>query len=277
MKCLWTVCLVLMIWGIGSTAAVPVQAQGLIWTLPQEGDWVRYEGTYTQKIQGQGGATQGELTLSWQKIVTLKSLNTENADFRDVSQPCRWVEIKVETGNQADGKLTTGPGGTQLYRLLIPVSAIQGTVTEKLVDDRDVLVSYVPIVKGYRKSGEDEAVELDAGVFQLYPVVALIHHYRNLKAADSAEKITVPAGDFEATAYQGNLTAETAMLRSTNNCTLFRSAGIPFGVVKWTASTVEESKGSTDPRSEFKESTSLSEELQAVETGTGAEAELIIQ
>lgn len=259
--------------GILACLCGTVQAQGLIWSLPEDGQWVRYEGTYTQLAkQAEGG--DSDLNLNWQRKITLKSVGKETADFRGKSVPARWIEIKIETGNVVDNVLQPGPGGVQLYKLLIPESVIRGELFDKAIDERTVFIGGIPIVKGTRKSGSQDPITLEGGLFQIYPIVALINHDRDDAVSEDTQQVTVPAGTFPSTLIQGEKVTETTGRRSTNTYEVTRSAEIPFGVVKWTATTVTEEKGSTDIRSEFKESLRIKEEMQAVETGSGAESEL---
>jgi len=251
----------------------PLQAQGLLWSLPEDGRWVRYEGTYTQ-VSKQPLDNDAELNLNWIRKVTLKSVGSENGDVNGQSVPARWIEIKVETGRMKNEMFEIGPGGVQLYKLLVPEEAVRGTISRTVIDEREIQVGGIPILKGLRKSGEKDVVTLEAGVFQVYPVVALINHYPELNAAGNSESVSVPAGSYDATVETGELVTETLSSRSTSTCELTRSTEIPFGIVKWSATTVTETKGSTDVRSEFQEAVTTKEEMQAVEVGTGAESEL---
>lgn len=253
------------------------QAQGLIWSLPEDGKWVRYEGTYSQTMR-RPESTDGDLTLQWRRNLTIKSVGTEEAEYAGQVQACRWIEFKTETGKTTEGVLDAGPGGIRMYKILVPEQAIRGTVNAPAAvpGGQEIFVSSLPIVKGYRRIGDEPAQEMASGVFQLYPVVSLLRHYRNLTTNGDAQLMTVPAGDFEAVTYSGKMVMETAVYRSTNSCEISRSEGIPFGVVKWTATTLAEQKGSTDERSEFRENAILKEEMQAVSVGSGAESEFLV-
>jgi hypothetical protein len=68
--------------------------QGLIFHLPEDGKMVEYEGTLTQ-----GTSAEDEAPLTWTCELTIKSVGREDAEFQGTSQPCRWLEIKVLTGN----------------------------------------------------------------------------------------------------------------------------------------------------------------------------------
>jgi hypothetical protein len=252
------------------------EAQGLLWSLPEDGKFVRYEGTYTQTARRPESA-EGDLSLEWRRNLTIKSVGREDAEYQGELQPCRWIEFKVETGKTTEGILDAGPGGIRMYKLLIPESVIRGEVNEPAVDGgNEIFAAFVPIVRGYRRVGDEPAQEIAAGVFQLYPVVSLLRHYRELPDDGESQNVNVPAGDFEATRYTGGKVIETTVYRSTNSCEMLRSDAFPFGVVRWTATTQTEEKGSTDLRSEFQEATVIQEELQAVAIGDDAESEFLV-
>lgn len=265
-------CGLLLVSGLVSTS----QAQGLLWRLPEtDGTWVRFEGTYSQLIR-RPNSTQGDLSLQWRRNVTIKSVGQATGMFKGEEQACRWIELKVETGKTTEGVLDAGPGGVRIYKLLVPESAIRGTVNEPVGRGREIFASYIPFVRGYRKIGDEPEQELTGGVFQLYPTVSLLRHYRDLEGSGGEQPYTVPAGNVSGTPYRGSIVMETPTFRSSNSAEIVRSDELPFGVAKWTATTRTEEKGSTDPRSEFRETGSISEELQAVATGDGAESELLV-
>lgn len=246
--------------------ATDAAAQGLLWKLPEdETAWVRYEGTYKQLVR-RPQATEGDLNVEWTKHLTIKSIKSVEVDGRK----CRWLEFKVVTGNVRDGIIDTGPGGAKLYAVLVPEEEIRGSVEAPLDEERTVFVEYVPIVNGFRKIGDEDAQPITGPVFQVYPVIALLRHYRNL-AGSGEESI----GGVTAVRYTGSITMETPSRRSTNTAEIWRSEETPFGVVKWTASTTAEEKGTTAIRSEFQPLSEFSEEMTLAETGVGAESELL--
>ncbi len=63
--------------------AVPtwVQAQGLLWSFPEEGTWARYEGTYRQ-IKIRPNVAEGNEELNWIRELTIKSLGSESAEYQ---------------------------------------------------------------------------------------------------------------------------------------------------------------------------------------------------
>lgn len=256
--------------GLISPAAV--QAQGLIWSLPKNGEWVRYEGTYQQEVK-RPTVAEGDLTLEFKRVITLKSVGVEEAEYEGASQPCRWIEIKSETGKASGTGLEVGPGGLRIYKVLVPESAVKGEVFRTVEDDRKIHVSLIPVVKGFRKIGDGEVEPVESGALKIYPLISLLRHYQDFEATNSEESVQVPAGTFPAVTYQGTMVMETPVERSINTGEVVRSDKIPFGVVKWTAQSVVENKSSTAPRADFSETMTIREVMEAVAVGTDAESE----
>ncbi|WP_437205771.1 hypothetical protein [Planctomicrobium sp. SH664] len=259
--------------GLLTCLSQTAMAQGLIWSLPDDGQWIRYEGTYTQ-ITRRPDSADGDLKLQWRRNVTIKSVGREDAEFEGKVQPCRWIEIKSETGKATEGVLDAGPGGVRMYKLLVPESEIRGTVNKPIPHNREMFAEFLPVVKGFRRIGDEPAQPIDAGTFHLYPVVSLLRHFRELTDAGS-QTVTTPAGEFETTLWKGTTSMETGNYRSLTTAEIYRSPTIPFGIVKWTAKTVNEAKVSTEERSEFKPTGSVEEELQVVSLGRDAESEFL--
>ncbi len=248
-------------------------AQGLIRNLPKDGTWVKYEGTVTQETK-RPDSNEGDLKLEWRRTLTIKSVGTEQAEYRGQTVPARWLELSVETGLAKEGVLEAGPGGVQVYKILVPESAVTGENFEVVVGERKAFISHLPVIKGLRKSGDAAVEEVTAGVFQLYPFVSLMQHYPEKNVSESTEQVTVQAGSFSGNVETGSRVTETAMTRVTTNSEVTLAPEFPFGVVKWTSTTVTEQKGSTDLRSDFQPATTVTEVMQATATGDGAESVL---
>ena len=270
---LFIACLALA-WSVEQSG--PVMAQGVLWQLPANGSWVRFEGECTQVVPRPNKVGE-DLNLKWQKQVVMKSLSTEEAEYRDEKQPCRWLEFKITTGTVVDGTLQAGPGSEVLYKILVPEAAIHGEVTEiseTAVGKSEVFVSFIPIVKGFRKVGEEEPLALPAGVFQAYPILALVQHYREYTEAGE-EMVELPTGSVSAKKMQGSSVQESPSVRSANTGTLWRSETAPFGLAKWSGKTVTAEKNAVLPRSKFEITSTMTEEMTLAEIGTEAESELM--
>jgi len=270
--CLRFVWLALLI-VVGSSS---VQAQGLLWRLPkQEGKWIRFEGTYKQTVHRPNNA-EGDLNVEWTKHVTLKSLTKEEVEWRGTKQTGWWIEIKAVTGQVKEGIIDAGPGGLHIYKILVPEGAIQGKVNEEVAPGREIYVSYIPIVKGFRKTGEEAAQPIASGNFDLYPVVSQLRHYRDLQSAGD-ETLQTPLGDAAGSLWKGTGTSENRTQRIATTAEIGRTDDekFLFGVAKWTATVATEVKTSTAPRSEFQPRIEIAEQMNAIEAGEGAESEIL--
>lgn len=257
----------------------PADAQGLLWNLPADGAWVRYEGTYRQLVR-RPQSTEGDLTLQWQRNLEIKSVGQEEAthdldhDGVEVTEMCRWLEFKIVTANFVEGVPDPGPGATRIYKVLVPESYIDG----QIVDDENIFRAFIPVVKGFRKLGDEPAQPLESNVLQIYPNLSLMRHYRDLQTDGTEQSADVPnAGAVTVNVIKGSLQMETSTQRSSNESEAWRSVSgdMPFGIVKWTAKTLQEEKNPTEPRTSFRETVEITEELTAVQIGTEAESELV--
>ena len=115
-------------------------------------------------------------------------------------------------------------------------------------------------------------------MFQIYPAVSFLRHYRQVEAAaERPEPIDVPLGTVAAIPYKGSMTVESPETRSINEATLWRSDEVPFGLAKWTVRDVREEKFPTQPRDAFRETVEVSVEMSAHEVGRGAVSEIDAQ
>lgn len=265
---------------IGLSVGSSAPAQGLIWAIPAaEGQWVRYEGQYRQVIK-RPNDPRGDLALQWTRHLTIKSLHSEMAEFQGRSVNCRWIELKVITGPVKEGIIDAGPGGIRLYKVLVPIEAIEKVAIQPdgaVLDANGVLATYVPIVKGYRKVGNESAATIETGVLDVFPVLAMVQHYRQLSQVGeedvSLRNETVPTEH-----WRGEMITEDPFTRSTSTGDLWRckTPAVPFGIAKWTVTFSVEGKASTEPRSAFALVSELTEEMSAAEIGDAAESELVV-
>ena len=134
-------------------------AQGVVWKLPEDGTWVRYEGNYKQ-IETRASSGQADLEIEWIQHLTIKSVGKQEAEFEGKTVPCRWLELKIQTGKKSEAGINPGPVGQTIYKVLVPEHRVVG----KLKDEETIPVSYLSIVKGYRKEGAKEAETLTGSV-----------------------------------------------------------------------------------------------------------------
>lgn len=261
--------------------AASATAQGLIWNIPeQEGRWVRYEGSYTQ-VMKRPNDPAGDLKLNWTRHLTIKALGHEDGEIDGRTVPCRWIELKVITGPVKEGIIDAGPGGIRLYKVLVPVEAIskvQITAEKQVIDADRVLATYIKIAKGFRKIGNEAAAPIETGVFQIYPTLTALQHYRELTDVGT-EDVPIRNESVSAQHLKGELVTEDLFTRSTNSADIWKtdSPTIPFGVAKWSVTLTIERKDSTESRSGFTPLSDVTEDMIAAEIGDAAESELVVE
>lgn len=256
------VCLATQLCVIGDVA----RAQGVVCQLPEDGTWVRFEGTYAQsEIRPDGAA--GNLEISpWIEHVWIKSVGTESAEYRGEATDCRWIEIKIERGREIDGKIDTGLTGTTIYKILIPASA----VIADNVDSEGVPISFLPFVKGYRKIGKADPKAITEPALQLYPLGILVGYFRELREVEASVDPEVGLAEVKsASQWQGQVTTERPSSRTIMESTIWKSPEVPFGVARWSAKITREIKDPQEPRDAFKPTSEVTVEMKARETGKG--------
>lgn len=249
------------------------QAQGLIWKLPeQDGEWIRYEGTVSQ-IEARPESAEGNMTIEWVKHVTIKSVGKKDGEYRGETTPCRWIEIKVQTGKTSAAGVNTGSVGERIYKVLVPEKEVVG----HWEDSEGLPVSYLPIVEGYRKTNDKDPMprEITSGILQIYPVVAMIRHYKTMKPSDVDEVVRVGQQDVATKTLSGTIELESRRVRVLHETTLYRSDEMPFGLARWTVKMTEENKGEVAQRSEYQFASEVTIDMTAREIGTDARSELV--
>ena len=82
-------------------------AQGLIWELPADGSWVRFEGTYEKEMPGPD-SNDLNVKLQWTRHLIISSVGSEMADFEGEQTACRWLEFKCVTGKATESGVAPG-------------------------------------------------------------------------------------------------------------------------------------------------------------------------
>jgi hypothetical protein len=219
-------------------AAPAARAQVLIWNIPEAEDVsVTFEGKYRQ-TNSRPDSKSGEQVLEWDATLTISSLGKERADHNGRSVDCRWVEFQAVTKPGGVEK-QAGPGGTYVYKVLIPEAAVIG----KPVDDQAVPVTFLPLVKGFRKVGTRPVEPVREKALAVYPHLALLTYYPDLQPVSALdEELTIDAKAYAARAHKGSRVLTDKTSRSTNSATLWLAPELPFGLGRFEASVVREAK-----------------------------------
>jgi hypothetical protein len=247
-------------------------AQGLIWKLPEDGKWIRFEGQYSQ-IEARPNNPKGNLTITWIQHVTIKSVGTAMGEFEGEQVLCRWLEFKIQTGKARQGAIATGPVGERIYKVLVPEKAIIG----KTKDAEGIPVMYLPIVDGYRKTNEKDPTpkKLKHGVFNLFPVVSLVRHHKEFEEP-IPDSVTVNNTDVDVLVYRATIQQESLTEKVAHETKLFRTDEMPFGVARWIVKITHERKAQIDGRSDFAFQSEITVNMSAVQTGEDAKSDIVI-
>jgi hypothetical protein len=263
----------------------PVSAQVLIWSLPKaDGAWVRFEGTYRQ-TRARPTTNAGEEVLEWRSELTISAVGSETVEVTGQGDadteaqpgltnevPCRWVEFKtVIKPNGLEKQL--GPGDQFIYKVLIPEHRVIG----KPVDDDNIPVTFLPIIKGWRKVGLRDAVPVTEKALAVYPTVAPVTYYPDLKAeGEEPEQVQVGGEAVAARVFKGTrVVLQRTTNRSTNVGTLWRSDEVPFGLARFQVSVTLEEKEIAAPVDEFKRTSLIEVDMAVVATGDDARSVLV--
>ncbi len=257
---------------VGWLLTSPASAQGLIWSLPEDGTEIRYEGTYKQ-VDNREQAGEANLTMDWIRHLTIKSVGKEMADIDGQSVPCRWIELKLITGKPSAAGIDPGPVGTRIYKVLVPENRVIGNTS----DAAGIPMSYLPIVKGYKRVGDQQKdpVAIKGKVLHVYPVLTWMRHYKKLVGdSGQSEDPQVGIGPVSATKLTADVQLESRTDRSRHSAEIWRSKDVPFGLAKWTVTIEREKKFNTEDRTEFKPTSKITIEMKAAEVGKNATSEL---
>lgn len=250
------------------TSAQSASAQVFIWSVPEDGSQVKFQGTY-KTTQVRPKDMRGDLTLEWDTELTVKSVGEEMADFKGKSQPCRWIEFVsiIKPRGQKPG-----PGGTRIYKVLVPAASITGALLDTAGQPNDS----IPIVKGFRKLGEGTVSEVKEKALALNPLIVPVTYYANLKAeSEEPAPVTLPQiGDVPAVAKKGSVQHVSETIRTTNSAELWLSKEIPFGLAKFKVVVLQEQKDNAAAEDQFQRNATVEVEMSAVEKGTGATSDL---
>ncbi|GIX04650.1 MAG: hypothetical protein KatS3mg114_0519 [Planctomycetaceae bacterium] len=253
---------------------VDVWAQGgFVLNLPADGTWVRYEGTYLQE-ETRPENPAGKIDIPpWREQVTIKSVGSEMAEYQGQQVSCRWIEIKVERGREAEGRIDTGLSGLELYKVLIP----EGVIHQQPLLEDNIPNDALPIIRGYRQVGTLEPQPLNESMFKVYPLVLMFAYTRNLKLLEQGVNPGTTAGQLGSVdVYAGQTQIERPTSRTDIDLQIQTHAEFPFGVVGWKTTIVRYVKDQQAPRRDFKRFARIEVDMKARQVGSNAISELSV-
>ena len=242
-----------LVLAVGLSGASPTAAQGLLWSLPEDGTAAIYAGSYSQVIR-RTGSTQQDVELTFNRELRVRSVGTQPIEYGGEQTTGRWIEFEAITrsGEAVAGDDGDVPGRTTIVKLLVPEPFVDGQAR----DARDIPKTAIPYVKGYVLRDRDEVVELPPnGTYQPFPELTLLRMSRPL--AQDGQRI------------EAEETIESRTARSELKTELNRDPSAPFGLAGWTVTTKDSRKEFSEPRDSFRETSESTEtmELSRVEQG----------
>ncbi len=250
-----------------------VYAQGLIWSIPEDGAGVEYEGTISY-ITVRTDIAEGTETIKKARELSIKSVGRKTVQIDGVDEVCRWIEIKVVTGTAGAAGIDPGPVGSRIYKILVPESKIIDTP----VDADSIPNIVLPIVEGWRRSGEAGVRIINSKAISFYPTICQLAHYPQpqVVAASETVQVVAPNQTIKGKHLKGRLVMERRESRSTNDADFWVSDQVPFGLARWEGTVTREQKESTATRDKFLEVTTTTCEMSLRAVLKNAESELSI-
>jgi len=263
-----------VICGLSCCVAAPVQAQGLLFTLPEDKTGVQYQGTITQETI-RDDIAEGKEVIQKSRQLIIKSVGREDAEYDGVVQPCRWVEIKTVTGDSGAAGIVTGPVGSRIYKVLIPESKI----IDQPMDTESVPNIMLPIIKGFRRSGESEVRPIRSKALAIYPTICQLMFYPSLDvvAASEAPQVVAQNLSFSAKHVKASMVMERPESRTTNEAHMWITPEVPFGLARWEVTVTREKKESTATRDSFAEFSTTKSAMSVSAILNNVESELVTQ
>ncbi|MEY3459162.1 MAG: hypothetical protein RL215_2319 [Planctomycetota bacterium] len=249
---------------------IPIFAQGLIHSLPEDGTAVEYEGDLTQK-----NADDDENKLSWKCELSIKSVGREDAEYMGQVQPCRWIEIKTVTGEAGEAGIDPGPVGSRIYKVLVP----EGRVISEARDGSGIANEMLPIVRGFRRLGEEGVEPIRTPALRYYPTITLLTSYPESEviATNAVPEVILQGPQISAVHSRGRVVMESQKTRSTNVGEYWVSKDVPFGLARWVVTVTTEEKDLAASRSEFRPVIVKTVDMQLKRIRQNAESELVTQ
>ncbi|MEZ6124752.1 MAG: hypothetical protein R3C49_16510 [Planctomycetaceae bacterium] len=246
--------------------------QGLIFHLPEDFTGVEYKGE-VEYVAVRDDLEDGKEIIRKERELTIKSVGREDAEFEGTIQPCRWIEIKIVTGDEGAAGIDPGPVGSRIYKVLVPESK----VIAEPADSTEVPNIMLPIVKGYRRSGEAEVRQITGNAMGIYPTICQLMNYPDPEVIAEAETPQTRATNlsFSARHLRGQMTMERPESQTISDAHYWVSREVPFGLARWEVTVVRKKKESAAPRDSFTEVSTTKSTMSVSRVIPNAESELV--
>ena len=136
----------------------------------------------------------------------------------------------------------------------------------------------LPIVQGWRRSGEDRVRKMTSKAISFYPTICQLANYPEPEVIAASENPTLVDQQLRVSAkhLKGRLVMERTESKSTNEGHFWVSDQVPFGLARWEVTVTREQKESTATRDSFLEVTTTTSTMAVARILEIAESELNI-
>ena len=262
MRVLYTIAAVIA-WTLGAATA---RADGLLYQLPKDGTWAKYDAAFSIEHDQMGKTMLGKGSLRMASV----------GQVTEEGQPCRWIEVAVEMRSEAREDLKIPEGEyKEVWKVLVPEKYLAKGETPLNHAIRAWMADFARDAPK-KPSGPDTVPKarqwLDVEKLREGPLpMALAGPPKGVSKLDKAE-VESKLGKLTCEGVRGVLEFNDpiAMIRSTTTIETRLHAKAPFGVVssRWT---IEETwKAETKPDHGMK----MVWDFKLVDLGDGAKSEL---
>ena len=163
--------------------------------------------------------------------------------------------------------------GARVYKVLVPESKINSNAS----DEDTIPNTMLPIVRGYRRLGEEPVEAIKSTGLVVYPTLCLLANYQDPQTIASSDRIESAdqRDSFDAQRMTGTVVRERLDARSSNKSEYWVSDDVPFGLAGWNVTITRESKPATADRESFSTVSTVTCSMRVKDILDSAESEIV--
>ncbi|MFM8727173.1 MAG: hypothetical protein ACKON9_18830, partial [Planctomycetaceae bacterium] len=137
----------------------------------------------------------------------------------------------------------------------------------------------LPIVKGFRRLGEEGVEPIKTSALRFFPTISLLTSYTDPEtvATNEVPETILQGAGISAVHWRGKSVMESQKTRSTNEADYWVSKDVPFGLARWVVTLTTEEKDLAATRGDFRVAVVKKLDMKLRRIRDNAESELVIQ
>jgi hypothetical protein len=137
----------------------------------------------------------------------------------------------------------------------------------------------LPIVRGFRRLGEEGVEPIRTPALRYYPTITLLTNYPEVEeiATNAVPEVILQGPQISAVHSRGRVVMESQKNRSTNEGEYWVSKDVPFGLARWVVTVTTEEKDLAAARTEFRTVIVKKVDMKLKRIRQNAESELVTQ